>query len=180
MPRGKKSTKSAKTTKKSAKSIKKSTAPKKGAAKTKKAHHAEKPHTGQSGPKMALHWTELNKKEQRVVNVLKDELNPMPINSLASACFPKAASASQSNSWVRNSLRRLVCAEWVQKVGRGTYRLSAATRARLGSETPETTLQAAKAEQPAVPAPAPATEPAPAPVPQLVEQSAEASPSPQG
>ncbi len=103
-------------------------AKKNGAA---KKPHTGKPHTGQSGSKHAVALEKLNPKERKVIKILSDDLNPIPLNSLAAACWPDLK-VSQANSWVRNALRRLVCSSWVEKVGRGTYRLAADKRASLG------------------------------------------------
>jgi hypothetical protein len=103
------------------------------------------PTSGQSGPPLELVKSKLNGKEEKVVAFLLEDANPVPINALATQCFgdwpevletPKPASTA--NSWVRNSLRRLARAKWVEKVGRGTYRLTeqGRTRAEGGDSLP--------------------------------------------
>jgi outer membrane biosynthesis protein TonB len=94
---------------------------------------AAQPTSGQSGPPVDLAKDKLNSKESRVVAVLAGDANPVPINALATNCFADQAS-SKANSWVRNSLRRLVRGKWVDKVGKGTYRLSNTGRALLESQ----------------------------------------------
>jgi len=130
-----------KTAKKTAKKAapKKVAAPKKAAAKkavaapkAAKKKRAEQPTSGQSGPPLELIRDKLNEKESRVVSVLAGDANPVPINALATNCFADQP-ASKANSWVRNSLRRLARAKWVEKVGKGTYRLSENGRAQYES-----------------------------------------------
>ena len=114
--------------KKSAKKAKKDTGKKAKIATTKT--RVTPPHSGQSGPPLELSYSKLNEKEARLVSVLGAEVNPLPLNALAATCWPDKASSTkdaernQANSWVRNSLRRLVRGKWVEKVGKGTYRLS--------------------------------------------------------
>lgn len=111
------------------KAVKKKAAVKKMAVQTVKKpavarkKRAEKPTSGQSGPSVALKREKLNEKEIKVVGVLASDINPMPINGIAATAFPDK-DTKQSNSWVRNSLRRLVRGQWVEKMAKGTYRLS--------------------------------------------------------
>lgn len=88
---------------------------------------AADPTSGQSGPPLQLAKADMNEKELRMLGVLAADLNPIPINALATSCFSDAPS-DKANSWVRNSLRRTVRARWVDKVGKGTYRLTAEAR----------------------------------------------------
>jgi hypothetical protein len=111
-----------KTSKKSP--VSKKPAAKKAAAKAAKASKARvsvPPTSGQSGPPLKLTKEGLNDKELRVLTVLTADLNPLAINALATTSFPEQTTA-KANSWVRNSLRRLVRGSWVEKVGKGTYR----------------------------------------------------------
>jgi hypothetical protein len=119
----------------------------------KKARNAV-PTSGQSGPPLELAKAKLNDKEEKVVTVLLADVNPVPINALATNCFSDQTS-STANSWVRNSLRRLVRAKWVEKVGKGTYRLTDKGRERAEGGDSEPKQKAAPAP---VPAPAPAHE----------------------
>ena len=96
------------------------------------------PVSGQSGKPLDLDRTDLNSKEALVVEALAGDVNPAPINALAATCFPDAG--ERGNSWVRNSLRRLVRARWVEKVGSGTYRLTDEGRAK--NEAAQTTQAA--------------------------------------
>jgi hypothetical protein len=133
---------SAKKEKRSAKAPKK--AARASAPKTpKKRTRSAQPTSGQSGPPLELTKDKLNDKEEKVVSVLQADANPMPINALATNCFSNQ-SAKTANSWVRNSLRRLVRGKWVEKIGKGTYRLTDSGRKGLEGSAP-----APKAETPA-------------------------------
>ena len=133
-------------------------APKAPKAASKKPR-SETPTSGQSGPPLELVKGKLNKKEDRVVSVLLEDANPVPINALATNCFSDQTS-SMANSWVRNSLRRLVRAKWVEKVGKGTYRLTEKGREwATGASAPvEAPVEAPAASPVASPSPAPAPE----------------------
>lgn len=105
------------------------------------------PKSGQSGPPLTLFKEKLNPKELQVATFLAADINPIPINALASAVFPTEKPGT-SNSWVRNSLRRLVRGHWVDKVGKGTYRLSEAARSWLeGTSVPAEPQQPAASAQ---------------------------------
>lgn len=132
-----------------AKKATRSAAPKAQARKPRSAS----PTSGQSGPPLTLVKEKLNSKETKVVASLQDDANPVAINGLAAACFSNQ-SAKTANSWVRNSLRRLVRGKWVEKVGKGTYRLTEAGRNGTNGVV----------VSPSTPAPAsePASEPEPA------------------
>lgn len=80
---------------------------------------------GQSGP--AIVPKRLNAKEVRVFDYLAKNRGEASISEMASGLWPKQG-AAKANSWVRNSLRRLVRAGWVDRVGRGSFRISAAGR----------------------------------------------------
>jgi len=86
--------------------------------------------TGQSGPPLNLTGAKLNPKEKRVLAVLESDANALPLVTLALACFPEE-DAKKANSWVRNSLRRLVRGEWVARVGEGTYQITETGRRRM-------------------------------------------------
>jgi len=90
--------------------------------KLKKAAKPEKPTSGQSGPKLDLVRDDLNPKETAVLTLLRRK-GEASIADLMKA-FPNKPKA-KANSWVRNSLRRLVCARLAKKVGRGTYKKAA-------------------------------------------------------
>jgi hypothetical protein len=97
------------------------------------------PTSGQSGPPLNLVKAKLNSKEEKVVAVLSADANPVPLNGLAALAFG-SEKVGTANSWVRNSLRRLVRAGWVTKVGKGTYRLTELGSSRAegsDSEPPE-------------------------------------------
>lgn len=96
----------------------------------------EQPSTGQSAPPIELSVERLNAKEMRVLEVLhgnggKDR-PVLRIDALAALCF-KAQGEKRSNSWVRNSLRRLIQGGLVEKVNRGHYRISDTGRSRLAA-----------------------------------------------
>jgi hypothetical protein len=82
-----------------------------------KAKHVKMSY-GQCGPALDLTVDELTDKEKAVMAVLGEEA--VSIASLASAAFPQL-SPVQANSWVRNSLRRLVRARFVRRVSEGQY-----------------------------------------------------------
>lgn len=71
---------------------------------------------------------ELNVKEGRVLSQFVKPGRPTPktIAELAKACWPggRGMTAVRANSWVRNSLRRLVVAALVEQVERGTYQIT--------------------------------------------------------
>lgn len=93
---------------------------------------------GQTAPELKLQYEELTKNEQKVVQALAQPGRPvLTIKELVEACGWKSLRASDANteftgkvrgnSRVRNSLRRLVRAKWVENAeerGKGTYRLS--------------------------------------------------------
>lgn len=113
--------------------VKKVAAVKKAAVVRKK--HADKPTSGQSGPSVVLKKEKLNEKEIKIVEVLASDINPMPINGIAAVAFP-LRDPKQSNSWVRNSLRRLVRGQWVNKAAKGTYLLSETGTALYSATAP--------------------------------------------
>jgi hypothetical protein len=90
------------------------------------------PKSGQSGPPLELSPAKINGKEKAVLAALSKltESESMSLAELADKCFP--GEDKKSNSWVRNSMRRLVRAGYVAKVDRGTYQMSADGRKRLG------------------------------------------------
>lgn len=94
------------------------------------------PTSGQSGPPIKLEFEKLNDKERKIVEYL-DGAGTGPrsiitIPRLAAVCFKaEADSEAQAASWVRNSLRRLVRGEWVEKFVRGSYRISQKGRMKL-------------------------------------------------
>lgn len=94
------------------------------------------PTSGQSGPPIDLKWEKMNDKEQALIKFLYGSgtgARPIAtISTLASECFfGKADTVAQANSWTRNSLRRLVRGEWVEKFVRGSFRITTKGRARL-------------------------------------------------
>lgn len=119
-----------------AKVTKKKPAKKPVKAKAKKPAKApkKKPTTGQSGPPLDVPFEKLNTKECKVIDFLngkgKGPRNPLKIVELAKGCFPRE-SKKKGNSWTRNSLRRLTCGGWVEKLERGSYRISEKGRKRL-------------------------------------------------
>ena len=63
----------------------------------------------------------LNDKEDRVMKVLVEQARPMGLGDLAHECFG-GEDEERANSWVRNSLRRLLREGWVARATRGAYR----------------------------------------------------------
>ena len=90
------------------------------------------PKSGQSGPPLDLPPSKLNEKEKVVTATLLklDGDSSMSLAELAEKCFPDGD--KKANSWVRNSLRRLVRAGYVAKIDRGTYQMSKAGRKLIG------------------------------------------------
>jgi hypothetical protein len=109
-------------------------APAKKRAPRKAAPKSKTPTTGQSAAPIELSVAGLNAKESKVLGALNGSgaglRAVLTITELATACF-KSQSKKKSNSWTRNSLRRLVQAGLVEKVERGKYRVSAAGRKKL-------------------------------------------------
>jgi len=97
------------------------------AAKVKKAAKAAQ--SGQSGPALELEASDLNKSETKLLCSFGDYKGgeEISIAELAKETFPTKSKA-QANSWVRNSLRRLVRGSLVEKTDRGTYKLTKAGR----------------------------------------------------
>lgn len=100
-----------KKTKKATKKVAKKTA-------TKSAEAA----SGQSGPSVKIEA--VNAKEGKVLSALNHGSGQQKISEIAKGAF-KGKVKSQANSWVRNSLRRLVRGGLVKQVSRGTYALTA-------------------------------------------------------
>lgn len=84
---------------------------------------------GQGGRPIDLHRRDLNSKELMVVASLYGQSAPFPLNGLAASTFP-AEDTNVANSWVRNSLRRLVRGGWVVKNAPGTYSMTVLGRDR--------------------------------------------------
>lgn len=106
-----------------------------GAKGAKKTGSKIKASTGQSGPEIdGLGLEDLNDKELKVVSTLNGKgsgaREMLSIEDLATSCF-KSRGAKQANSWVRNSLRRLFCGGWLEKVDRGRYKISENGRKRM-------------------------------------------------
>ena len=95
------------------------------------------PSSGQSGPAMKKELADLNPKEVRVLNFANGEGSgkraELSISDIAEGCW-KSKSKAQSNSWVRNSLRRLVRSKLIEKLERGRYRISEAARKQIGAK----------------------------------------------
>lgn len=107
------------------KAAKKAPAKKKAASKAKPAK-AEKPTTGQSGPAIeGLAYEMLNPKAMKIVDELVKK-GPQTIGTLAEMF--KSRGVAKANSTVRNSLRRLVCGGFVEKVDRGEYKVTVGGR----------------------------------------------------
>lgn len=85
-------------------------------------------HTGQSGPFIDLTGVRLNSKEEAVLKALREDLSPLSLLALAMIAFP-GEDIKVANSWVRNSLRRLVRGRWVARIGEGTYTVTPEGRA---------------------------------------------------
>lgn len=108
--------------------------------KVEKAEKKEKktPTSGQSAPPIEdLEYAKLNSKEQKVLECVagdnKGERKQKSLADVAEECFvaTQKRGKAQANSWVRNSLRRLVRGGWLEKVERGTYRITEKGRKRM-------------------------------------------------
>lgn len=86
---------------------------------------------GQKGPTIDLPYDGLNEKERSVLRVF-NPIGPrgaVRIEELARYSFPAlfVKDSGRANSWVRNSLRRLVRGNWIETAGaseRGKFRLT--------------------------------------------------------
>ena len=79
-------------------------------------------------------WGEFTAKEQSIIMAIYSTgVGRPPTRSLEQLqeCFPDAPDSTHANSWARNSLRRPVACGWVERAGRGCYRLSVAARALI-------------------------------------------------
>lgn len=78
--------------------------------------------SGQSGPKIKLEESKLTEKEAKVLAVVRGTKGShAELKNLGDLSFP-GLEKTQANSWVRNSLRRLVRGSFVKKIGKGQYR----------------------------------------------------------
>jgi hypothetical protein len=104
------------------------------APKAPKPSQAEKVSSGQAGPALDLGVEQFSDKERKVLDVLNGSGSGsreiFTIEQLAAECW-KSKTKKQANSWVRNSLRRLVRAGAIEKVERGQYRVSDSGRKKL-------------------------------------------------
>ena len=100
----------------------------------KKTTKKRTPTSGQSGPVLELSLEDLNPKERRVLMAINGagsgKRPEMGIVDLAEACW-KSKSKFASNSWTRNSLRRLVRGGMIDKLARGSYRIAEGARKAL-------------------------------------------------
>ena len=105
---------------------------KKGAKKTARKDKAT---TGQSAPHHDLPVDDLNAKELKLVNVINGKgtgsREEISIPDMIKVFQSSADTKAQANSWVRNSLRRLVTGELIEKTSRGVYRVTEKGRKRL-------------------------------------------------
>jgi hypothetical protein len=93
--------------------------------------------TGQTGPAIEVPVEDLNHKEKKVLQGLngtgRGRRGELKIQEIGDEAFPRE-SKERRNSWVRNSLRRLVragLAEHGEEKGDGTYQISLEGRASL-------------------------------------------------
>jgi hypothetical protein len=82
-------------------------------------------HGGQNGTELTLKADDLNPNEKKVIGAFnKDGVRESKtLAAIAASAYPTRKRA-QANSWVRNSLRRLVRAKLVERTARGTYCLT--------------------------------------------------------
>jgi len=83
------------------------------------------PKSGQSGGPLDLPLAKINAKEKKIVDMLNEAGRgaTASLAELAANCFSDTP-GKQANSWVRNSLRRLVRGGWAEKADRGSYRIT--------------------------------------------------------
>ena len=96
---------------------------------------------GQRAGEIQLHHSELTKHEQRLVDVLAKPGRPtLTIKELVIECKWTNLGKSRGNSRVRNTVRRLVKAKWIEHpegIGDGLYRLTSAAKSRLKRLSPD-------------------------------------------
>ena len=131
-----KKAKGAKKAKTNGKGAKKAKGAKAKGAKAKGAKASKgKPTTGQSGPEIEVKTEDLNAKESKVLDLLNGKgegaRETVTIPELTKVFKNTADTKAQANSWVRNSLRRLVTSGLVEKLERGSYRIAERARKRL-------------------------------------------------
>ena len=102
----------------------------------KKFEHSQ----GQRGPVMQFHYDELSKLERAIIDTLAASKTPLEIVEIMEAnnWHKIKGGRARGNSRVRNTLRRIVRAEWVGhpkdgETGDGRYRVTTKGRARLRS-----------------------------------------------
>lgn len=104
----------------------------------KSAERSLKVPSGQSGPRIEIEVGDLNRKERRVLFLLLGDddasRETYTLGEMADALWAKSKGPAVANSWVRNSLRRLVRAGYVEKVAPGCYRVSASGRSKIVSD----------------------------------------------
>lgn len=101
--------------------------------------------SGQSGPELDFFVPKgngsrrvLNSKERRVLGFLVECEGPSATLDELASIFKKSVSVEKANSWVRNSLRRLVCGGLVNKIARATYSITAlGKRATSAPQVPD-------------------------------------------
>lgn len=103
---------------------------------------------GQRGEGIRLSASELTDNERRLVAVLAKPGRPtLTIPELATACkWKRSLGKARGNSRVRNTLRRLVRARWVEHpdgIGDGRYRLTSSAKAKLKRAEPTREVAAA-------------------------------------
>jgi hypothetical protein len=88
---------------------------------------------GQKGGKLDLELSDLNAKERKLLGVFNPNgaRGEYMIEHLAMVFGREAKNRMQAQSWVRNSLRRLVRGKLVEHVGDGTYRMTLMARAMV-------------------------------------------------
>lgn len=82
---------------------------------------------GQNGPKLKLAYADLSPRERLVLDTIIQAAGPIALNALAEICF-RSQPVAKRNSWVRNQLRRLVRAGFVQAIAPGVYLATAKAR----------------------------------------------------
>jgi hypothetical protein len=82
----------------------------------------------------------LFREEKKTLAAFPKTGEPIALNELAKAAFPSmgAKSTAKGNSWVRNSLRRLIRYKAARQLGRGLYCLNPSKKTRSAKKITRT------------------------------------------
>lgn len=107
----------------------------KGAKGARKTGRKNKASTGQSAPHEEVKTDELNDKETKLALFIngdgKGVRADVNLSDMTKVFTKSASTKAQAYSWVRNSIRRLITGEFVEKISRGVFRVTEKGRKRL-------------------------------------------------